>query len=141
MPSMIAAPELALKPAPRGTIRIVEDESDLAEMLRFNLAREGYACEVVGEGDTAVERISRLRPRLVILDRMLPGLPGDEVLAQMHRDVTTADIPVLMLTAKTEEADQLVGFALGAADYVPKPFSMKVLLARVSKPARGGRGR
>jgi two-component system phosphate regulon response regulator PhoB len=139
MPALLAAPADAPQRSPaRATILIVEDEADLAEMLRFNLAREGYDCAVAGAGDEALAQISRTSPGLVILDRMLPGLSGDEVLARMQRDPATAHVPVLMLTAKTEEADELVGFALGAADYVAKPFSMKVLLARVSAILRRG---
>lgn len=116
----------------RAKILVVEDEADLAEMLRFNLARNGYACEVAGGGDEALACMARMRPDLVLLDRMLPGLSGDEVLSRMTREAALADTPVVMLTAKTEEADQLVGFALGATDYVSKPFSMKVLLARIA---------
>jgi DNA-binding response OmpR family regulator len=123
----------------RTSILIVEDEADIAEMLRFNLAREGYVCEVAHSGDEALAKMTSARPDLLLLDRMLPGLSGDEVLARMGREGSLADIPVIMLTAKTEETDQLVGFALGAADYVSKPFSMKVLLARVSAILRRSR--
>jgi len=142
MPALAAAATTVKSAStPRGTILIVEDEADLAEMLSFNLTREGYTCAVAGAGDEALASITQLQPRLVLLDRMLPGLSGDEVLARMQRDPAMANIPVLMLTAKTEEADQLVGFALGATDYVAKPFSMKLLLARVSailrRPAPG----
>ncbi len=105
-------------------------------MLRFNIERGGYACRVVLAGDAALGAVRDWRPDLIVLDRMLPGLSGDEVLTGLSRDPTTAAIPVIMLTAKTEEADQLVGFALGAADYVPKPFSMKLLLARIEAVLR-----
>jgi len=135
MAGTIAIPEVSPKFArgtQRGTILIVEDETDLADMLRFNLTREGFDCTVAGAGDDALASIARLRPDLVLLDRMLPGMSGDDVLAAMGRDPAMRGIPVLMLTAKAEEADQLVGFALGAADYVPKPFSMKLLLARIA---------
>ncbi|MBN1511183.1 MAG: response regulator [Phycisphaerae bacterium] len=116
---------------PDKTILIVEDEADLAELLRINLEREGYACRVAGAGDQALAEARRQAPSLVLLDRMLPGLSGDEVASLMRRDPATANIPIIMLTAKVEESDELVGFALGADDYVTKPFSMKVLLARV----------
>ncbi len=116
---------------PDKTILIVEDEADLAELLRLNLEREGYSCRVAGAGDEALAEARRHAPSLVLLDRMLPGLSGDEVAAILRRDPATANIPVIMLTAKVEESDELVGFALGADDYVTKPFSMKVLLARV----------
>lgn len=130
--TMTAIADASSPPADRGTVLVVEDETDLAEMLRFNLVREGYACLVAGRGDEALRKVAQAHPDLVVLDRMLPGLSGDEVLAEIQRDPATAEIPVVMLTAKTEESDQLVGFALGAADYVSKPFSMKLLLARIS---------
>lgn len=111
---------------------IVEDETDLAGLIRHNLEREGYVCRCAVAGNEAMAQIGREPPDLILLDRMLPGLSGDEVAAQVKRNAQTASIPILMLTAKAEEADQLVGFALGADDYVTKPFSMKVLLARVA---------
>jgi two-component system phosphate regulon response regulator PhoB len=113
------------------TVLVVEDEADLAGLICYNLQREGYDCSHVADGVAAMDHIARSRPDLVVLDRMLPRLSGDEVAESLRRDPTTAGIPVVMLTAKVEESDQLVGFALGADDYVTKPFSMKVLLARV----------
>ncbi len=113
------------------TILIVEDEPDLAEVVRFNLEREGYTCRCVTDGTNGLLEVRRARPDLLILDRMLPGMAGDEILAKLRRDPNTADLRVLMLTAKAEEADELVGFALGADDYVSKPFSTSLLLARV----------
>lgn len=118
--------------APRKTILIVEDETDLADIVRYHAEREGYECRCAGAGDEALEQVRRHRPDLILLDRMLPGLSGDEVAARLKRDPATASIPVIMLTAKVEESDQLVGFALGADDYVSKPCSMKVLMARVA---------
>ncbi|HNQ24801.1 MAG TPA: winged helix-turn-helix domain-containing protein [Phycisphaerae bacterium] len=115
----------------RKQVLVVEDEVDLAEMICFNLQKEGYDCSGVPSGDLALHVVRRTPPNLIILDRMLPGKSGDEVVAQLKRDPATASIPVMMLTAKVEEVDQLVGFALGADDYVTKPFSMKVLVARV----------
>jgi len=114
------------------TILVVEDEADLANMLRHNLEREGYACRTAADGRAALSEIRRSVPDLVLLDRMLPGLSGDEILSQLRHEPRGVSIPVIMLTAKVEESDQLVGFALGADDYVAKPFSMKVLLARVA---------
>ena len=113
------------------TVLIVEDEADLAEVVRYNLEREGYRCRSVADGAGALAELRRERPDVLILDRMLPGMSGDEVIAKLRREPNTAEIPVLMLTAKAEESDELVGFALGADDYVKKPFSMKLLLARV----------
>lgn len=114
------------------TILIVEDETDLAESLRFNLAREGYNVTVAPDGSSALAEIRRMPPDLILLDRMLPRASGDEVVAQVRRDPATTNIPVIMLTAKADESDALVGFALGADDYVTKPFSIKLLIARVA---------
>ncbi len=113
-------------------ILVVEDEADLRELIGFNLEREGYRCRQAAVGDAALAEITKSIPDLVILDRMLPNKSGDEVLAQVRREQRTAAIPVLMLTAKADESDELVGFAIGADDYVTKPFSMKALIARVA---------
>jgi len=124
------------------TILVVEDEADLRELVGFNLEREGYQTQRAADGDEALALIAKSVPHLVILDRMLPNTSGDDVLAHLKRDDRTASIPVLMLTAKADESDELVGFAMGADDYVTKPFSMKALLARVSallrRSQRGG---
>jgi two-component system phosphate regulon response regulator PhoB len=117
-------------------ILVVEDEEDLLELIGFNLRREGYTCRVARRGDDALNIVRAQPPDLIILDRMLPGLSGDDVAAQLKRQPALASVPILMLTAKSEETDQLVGFALGADDYVTKPFSMKLLLARVSSLLR-----
>lgn len=100
-------------------------------MLRKRLEQEGYCCEQIADGDRALESVRTHRPKLVLLDRGLPGLPGDEVIRRLRADPRTHSIPVIMLTGKTEESDELVGLALGADDYVAKPFSPKVLLARI----------
>ena len=113
------------------TVLIAEDETDLVELLRYNLKREGYRCRCAVDGEQALSEARRDPPDVMILDRMLPRLSGDDVIAKLRRDSKTTNIPVLMLTAKAEESDELVGFALGADDYVAKPFSMKLLLARV----------
>jgi DNA-binding response OmpR family regulator len=113
------------------SVLVVEDETDLAELIRHNVEREGYACRVTSNGRSAMTEILSERPDLLLLDRMLPLMSGDDVLAQLKRDSRTAGIPVIMLTAKADEADQLVGLTLGADDYITKPFSMKLLLARI----------
>lgn len=118
------------------SILVVEDEVDLAETVRYNLEREGFACRWAADGVAAIEEVRRQRPDLVILDRMLPRKSGDEVANTILRERETSTIPIIMLTAKAEESDQLVGFALGAVDYVTKPFSMKVLVARVRSVLR-----
>jgi two-component system phosphate regulon response regulator PhoB len=114
------------------SILIVEDEGDLADVLSYHLEREGYACRHVRDGEAALAEVQRSRPDLIVLDRMLPKLSGDEVATRLRRDSRTVDLPIIMLTAKAEDADELVGFALGADDYVRKPFSIKLLLARIA---------
>jgi len=121
------------------TILVVEDEADLCDLIGMNLQREGYKTRLYRDGALAHADIQRQRPDLVILDRMLPGKSGDEILASMRHDLQTAAIPVIMLTARADETDELVGFALGADDYVTKPFSMKALMARVSAVIKRGR--
>ena len=113
------------------TVLVVEDERDLADLVRFNLEAAGYKCRCAYDGQTALAEIRRAPPHVLILDRMLPGLSGDEVIAKIRHEPRTANLPVIMLTAKAEESDQLVGFALGADDYITKPLSMKLLAARV----------
>ncbi len=121
------------------TILVVEDEADLRELIGFNLEREGYRCLQASDGDEALAEITKSIPDLVILDRMLPITSGDEVLTRVRKDPRTAAVPVLMLTAKADESDELVGFAMGADDYVTKPFSMKALMARVGALLRRSR--
>lgn len=127
--------------AANSSILVVEDETDLADLICFNLQREGYEPRRAAAGDAALQEVKRNPPDLILLDRMLPKLSGEEVATQVRRDPSTAMIPIIMLTAKVEEADQLVGFALGADDYVTKPFSMKVLMARIGTLLRRGRNR
>jgi two-component system phosphate regulon response regulator PhoB len=122
-------------------ILLVEDEGDLADLLQYNLEREGYKCRVVHDGAGGIAEIRRQAPHLLILDRMLPNLSGDEVIAQVRKEPQTSAIPIIMLTAKAEESDELVGFALGADDYITKPFSMKLLIARVAAVLRRTEGR
>lgn len=112
-------------------ILIVEDERDLAEVLGYNLRRAGYATEVVHEGAAGLSAARQQSPDLVILDVMLPKMSGYDVARGLRNDPTTSSIPILMLTARVGEADQVTGLSAGADDYVTKPFSMKVLLARV----------
>jgi two-component system phosphate regulon response regulator PhoB len=121
------------------SILIVEDESDLAHVLSYHLAREGYTCRRASDGEAALAEVRRSRPDLIVLDRMLPKLSGDEVATRLRRDSRTADVPIIMLTAKAEDSDELVGFALGADDYVRKPFSTKLLLARIAAMLRRDR--
>lgn len=120
----------------RASVLIVEDEVDLADLVAYHLDREGYQCRRATDGDRALAEAHRQPPDLVILDRMLPGLSGDDVARRLKRDPRTATVPILMLTAKAEDEDELVGFALGADDYIRKPFAIKVLLARVEAALR-----
>lgn len=112
-------------------ILVVEDERDLADMIAYNLKRASHAATVAHDGLRAVQLAITAPPDLVILDLMLPGLPGLEVCKQLRANPMTANVPILMLTAKAEETDELAGLAVGADDYLTKPFSMKVLMARV----------
>ena len=112
-------------------IVIVEDEEDILELLRYHLAREGYSVTTAANGEQALKIISQKMPALVLLDLMLPGLNGLELCRNLKQDPQTAAIPIMMVTAKNEESDVVIGLELGADDYIMKPFSMKVLVARV----------
>lgn len=113
------------------TILVIEDEKDLAELIAFNLEREGFRAVTAHDGLNGLDQVSRIKPDLVVLDLMLPGMLGTELCKTMKRNEKTAAIPVLMLTAKGEEIDKVVGFEVGAEDYVVKPFSTRELMLRV----------
>ncbi len=113
-------------------ILVVEDEKDLLELLCLNLRREGYVCRSTADGRAAIAEAERQPPDLVLLDRMLPGTSGDEVARRLRSAPRTAQVPIVMLTAKSAEVDQVVGLSIGADDYITKPFSMAVLLARIA---------
>lgn len=121
---------------PRENILVVEDEDDIAELVRYNLETEKYQVTVAGTGEKGVEAATRLRPDLILLDLMLPGMSGLEVCRALKSDRTTAAIPIIMVTARGEESDIVAGLELGAEDYVTKPFGIKVLLARVRAALR-----
>ena len=116
---------------PRPRILIIEDERALTEVLTYNLKREGYDTTVCFDGRDGLLKAQTQLPDLVILDLMLPVLSGLDVCRELRAGEQTRAIPILMLTAKAEETDQVVGFSLGADDYVTKPFSVKVLMQRV----------
>jgi two-component system, OmpR family, phosphate regulon response regulator PhoB len=118
------------------TILIVEDERDLAELVAFNLEQDGYRTVIALDGVQGLESATRLLPDLVLLDLMLPGMLGTEICKSLKKNELTARIPVIMLTAKGEEIDKVVGFELGAEDYVVKPFSIRELLLRVKAVLR-----
>lgn len=112
-------------------IVVVEDEADILDAISHNLTREGYRVIGCGDGLEGLKRIRAENPDLVLLDLMLPGLDGLEVCRRLKADETTRHIPIVMVTAKAEESDIVIGLSLGADDYVVKPFRMKELLARV----------
>ncbi len=112
-------------------VLIVEDEPDMVELLRWNLEKEGYRVEAARDGIAALEAARRFGPDLVVLDLMLPGLDGFEVLKRLRAGRTSAHVPVILLTARTAETDRVVGLELGADDYVTKPFSPRELAARI----------
>jgi two-component system phosphate regulon response regulator PhoB len=112
-------------------ILIIEDERGLTDVLTYNLDREGYEVSVSHDGRDGLRKAQSLLPELIILDIMLPSLNGLEVCRLLRSGEPTRRIPILMLTAKSEETDQVVGFSMGADDYVTKPFSVKVLVQRV----------
>jgi len=122
-------------------VLIVEDDKDIAELIDYNLKKEKFETEIVTNGAQAFKRASRMEPDLIILDLMLPGVDGLEICRSLKADNRTKAIPVIMLTAKTDEIDRIVGFEVGAEDYLSKPFSPRELILRVKvilKRTRGG---
>lgn len=120
----------------KSTILVVDDEEDIRELVELNLRREGYQVLMCETGEQALSRVSSSIPDAIILDLMLPGIDGLEVCRRLKADAKTRSIAVVMLTAKGEEADIVTGLELGADDYVTKPFSGKVLVARVRRLLR-----
>jgi two-component system phosphate regulon response regulator PhoB len=112
-------------------ILVVDDEEDIIELLRFNLSREGYQVSSATSGEEALTLIRSEMPSLLLLDLMLPGMDGLEVTRRLKSNPSTMNIPIVMLTAKGEEPDIVAGLELGADDYVTKPFSPRILVARV----------
>ncbi len=112
-------------------ILIVDDEEDIIDVIRFNLEREGYDVISVGTGEKGLDAVERHNPDLIVLDLMLPGIDGIDVCKELKRDPVTKNIPVIMLTAKDSELDIVLGLEFGADDYMTKPFSPKVLTARI----------
>lgn len=112
-------------------ILVVEDDQDLLRLLTFNLEQEGFKVEGLSDGSLALAQLRRSMPDLLILDLMLPGMDGLEVCRQIRRSDRFVSLPILMLTARAEEADRVVGLELGGDDYVTKPFSLRELIARV----------
>lgn len=121
---------------PKASILIVEDDRSLADVIAYNLRQQGYEVQLSSDGEDGIAKAIHYRPDLIILDLMLPVVDGLDVCRKLKADKETRKIRILMLTAKSEESDQLVGFSLGADDYVTKPFSVKVLLERVKALCR-----
>ena len=120
-------------------ILIVDDERDLLSLLDFNLRKEGFETLLASSGEEALRALRRMVPDLVLLDLMLPDVPGTEICRQVKADPRTEHVPVVMLTAKGEEIDRVVGLELGADDYVTKPFSVRELVLRIRAVLRRAR--
>ncbi len=119
-------------------ILVVEDEADILEVIEYNLKREGYRVICVPDGEEGVAMARSTAPQLILLDLMLPGLDGIEVCRRLKGDSVTGDIPIIMVTAKGEESDIVLGLGVGADDYITKPFSPRELTARVKAVLRRG---
>jgi len=117
-------------------ILVIEDEEDIQELVKYNLTQENYQVHCVGSGESGLQEAKKLLPDLLILDLMLPGMNGLEVCRQLKGDSNTKHIPIIMMTAKGEESDIVIGLELGADDYITKPFSIKVFLSRVKAVLR-----
>lgn len=120
----------------RKRVLVVDDERDLVDLIGYNLKRSGYEVVPAHNGIEALELAGSIKPDLIVLDLMLPGMNGIEVARKLKADPATAAIPIVMLTAKGEETDVVVGLTIGADDYITKPFSMKILLARLTNALR-----
>jgi DNA-binding response OmpR family regulator len=123
----------------QGRVLVVEDERDVADLIRYNLIKEGYDVVVAPTGSDALKQARDVHPDLVLLDIMVPQLNGWEVCRRLKQDAETKNIPVIMVTGRVEEGDKVLGFEMGADDYVTKPFSPRELIARIRAVARRGR--
>ncbi len=125
---------------PGETVLVIEDEQDIADLISFNLEREGYKVERASTGEDGLTRAKIILPQLVLLDLMLPGLNGLDVCRSLQSEPSTRNIPIIMLTARNEDADIVTGLEMGASDYITKPFSPRVLIARVRAVLRRTNG-
>jgi two-component system, OmpR family, alkaline phosphatase synthesis response regulator PhoP len=132
---MVASDQTRLR-----TIIIVEDDEDIADSIRYNLEREGFRARLAATGEDALNLILDRPPNLILLDLNLPHMSGFELCRRLRSEATTAQVPILMLTARTEEADKVLGLNMGADDYITKPFSMRELVARVNAALRRAEG-
>lgn len=128
------------KSEPPARILVIEDDPGIAALVAYQLTRAGYRVETAGGGDGGLDSLHREIPDLVVLDRMLPGVSGDQVLKAIRQDPATRSLPVLVLTAKREEADRIQGLEMGADDYLTKPFSPRELVLRVEAILKRIRG-
>lgn len=117
-------------------ILIIDDEKDIVELIAYNLSREGYTVEHAYDGETGLNKIKKTHYDLVVLDLMLPGIQGTELCKIIRNDPATSALPVIMVTAKSEEVDKIIGLEIGADDYICKPFSPRELTARVNAVLR-----
>ena len=123
-------------------VMVIEDEKEIRDLVRYNLEREGFRVSAAADGDTGLDQLFAERPDMLVLDLMLPGKNGLEILRELRSEATTRELPVLVLTARGAEMDKLLGFDHGADDYLTKPFSPRELIARVrallrrSRPSR-----
>src|SRR5215216_232496 len=122
------------------SIVIVEDDEDIADSIRYNLQREGFRVRVAVTGEDALNLILDRPPNLILLDLNLPHMSGFEMCRRLRAEATTARVPILILTARTDEADKVLGLNIGADDYITKPFSMRELMARVNAVLRRAEG-
>jgi phosphate regulon transcriptional regulator PhoB len=127
----MSLPELAERKGPTPRVLVVEDEDDIRTLVRYNLEQEGFRVDEARDGAEAYEMIRRRAPDAVVLDLMLPGIPGLELCQKVRADNGTRMLPIVMLTAKSSEVDRILGLEMGADDYVVKPFSPRELVARI----------
>jgi two-component system, OmpR family, alkaline phosphatase synthesis response regulator PhoP len=121
-------------------ILVVDDEKDIVQLIRYNLEREGFKVESASEGNEALRKANEVKPDLILLDIMLPGKDGYEVMKSLNQNEKTANIPVIFLTAKSAEFDEVLGLELGADDYVVKPISPRKLVSRIRAVLRRSEG-
>jgi two-component system, OmpR family, phosphate regulon response regulator PhoB len=120
-------------------VLLIEDEADLREVLQYNLTQAGHRPFVAATGELGIKLAHEVRPEVVLLDLMLPDVPGTNVAKALRRDPETSLVPIIMVSARAEEVDRVVGFELGADDYVVKPFSVRELMLRIEAVLRRGR--
>lgn len=122
------------------TVLVVDDEKDIVQLIRYNLEREGFKVESASDGNEALKKASDVKPDVILLDIMLPGKDGYEVIKSLNQNERTARIPVIFLTAKSAEFDEVLGLELGADDYIVKPISPRKLISRIRAVLRRAEG-